>query len=54
MDQKKFNSNYLIYKRIWFGLAIGTKFNGLVSLFLLTVIVRLYIFSLPKTKRQDS
>jgi len=37
--EKDFNVKYLIYSAIFCGLALGTKYNGLVLLFLLTLFV---------------
>jgi len=37
--EKDFNFKYLIYSAIWSGLALGTKYNGLIVLFLLTLFV---------------
>ncbi len=37
--EKDFNVKYLIYSAIWCGLALGTKYNGLIVLFLLTLFV---------------
>ena len=37
--EKDFNIKYLIYSAIWCGLALGTKYNGLIVLFLLTLFV---------------
>ena len=37
--EKDFKIKYLIYSAIWCGLALGTKYNGLIVLFLLTLFV---------------
>jgi len=37
--EKDFNVKYLVYSSIWCGLALGTKYNGLIVLFLLTFFV---------------
>ena len=37
--EKDFKIKYLIYSAIWCGLALGTKYNGLIVLFLLTFFV---------------
>jgi len=52
--EKDFNVKYLIYSAIWCGLALGTKYNGLIVLFLLTLFVPfIYLRSdRGKTSRQ--
>ncbi|MBT8351146.1 MAG: glycosyltransferase family 39 protein [Deltaproteobacteria bacterium] len=52
--ESDFNVKYLIYSAIWCGFALGTKYNGLVSLFLLTLFVPfIYLqFAQDKTSRQ--
>jgi 4-amino-4-deoxy-L-arabinose transferase-like glycosyltransferase len=37
--EKDFKIKYLIFSAIWCGLALGTKYNGLIVLFLLTLFV---------------
>lgn len=37
--EKNFKIKYLIYSATWCGLALGTKYNGLIVLFLLTLFV---------------
>jgi dolichyl-phosphate-mannose-protein mannosyltransferase len=37
--EKDFNIKHLIYSAIWCGLALGTKYNGLIVLLLLTLFV---------------
>jgi len=37
--EKEFKIKYLIFSAIWCGLALGTKYNGLIVLFLLTLFV---------------
>lgn len=37
--EKEFKIKYLIFAAIWCGLALGTKYNGLIVLFLLTLFV---------------
>jgi 4-amino-4-deoxy-L-arabinose transferase-like glycosyltransferase len=52
--EKDFNVKYLIYSAIWCGLALGTKYNGLIDLFLLSLFVPfIYLRSVRgKTSRQ--
>jgi 4-amino-4-deoxy-L-arabinose transferase-like glycosyltransferase len=52
--EKDFKIKYLIISAIWCGLALGTKYNGLIILFLLTLFVPfIYLRSVQnKTKRQ--
>jgi len=54
--EKDFKIKYLIFSAIWCGLALGTKYNGLIVLFLLTLFVPfIYLRSIQnKTKRQGS
>ena len=37
--ENQFKLRYLLYSGVWCGLALGTKYNGLIVLFLLTVFV---------------
>ena len=37
--EKEFKIKYLVFAAIWCGLALGTKYNGLIVLFLLTLFV---------------
>jgi hypothetical protein len=52
--EKDFKIKYLIISAIWCGLALGTKYNGLIVLFLLSLFVPfIYLRSIQnKTKRQ--
>ncbi len=52
--EKEFKIKYLIISAIWCGLALGTKYNGLIILFLLTLFVPIiYLrFVQNKTKQQ--
>ncbi|MDY6791272.1 MAG: glycosyltransferase family 39 protein [Thermodesulfobacteriota bacterium] len=52
--EKDFSVKYLIYSAIWCGLALGTKYNGLIVFFLLTLFVPfLYLrCTHDKTSRQ--
>ena len=52
--EKNFKIKYLIISAIWCGLALGTKYNGLIVFFLLTLFVPfIYLRSVQnKTKRQ--
>lgn len=52
--EKKFKIKYLIISAIWCGLALGTKYNGLIILFLLTFFVPVIYLrsSQNKTKTQ--
>jgi len=52
--EKDFKIKYLIVSAIWCGLALGTKYNGLIVLFLLTLFVPfIYLRSIDsRTNRQ--
>ncbi|MCP3876702.1 MAG: glycosyltransferase family 39 protein [Desulfobacteraceae bacterium] len=52
--EEDFDIKHLIYSAIWCGLALGTKYNGLIVLFLLSFFVPfIYLrFVHDKTKRQ--
>jgi len=52
--EKDFKIKYLIISAIWCGLALGTKYNSLIALFLLTLFVPfIYLRSMQnKSKRQ--
>lgn len=50
--EKRFQMRYLIFSAVFCGLALGTKYNGLVILFILTLFIPLVFISKSKEQSQ--